>query len=75
MSTINGTPIFFLPPVLYQLKEPFNGIKTIYAEPEIDLKKWKKLTNNWTHCESQILASFSHFSDFHSGGLFMITDL
>ena len=73
----NGPPIFFLPPVIYQLKDPytFNGIKTIYAEPEIDMDAWQKLTNNWTHCESQVMASFTHFTEFSSGGLFMITDL
>ena len=44
-------PIFFLSPTLYRLEKPFNGISYIFAEPEIDVEKWQKLTTNHTHCK------------------------
>ena len=47
----NAPPIFFLVPTIYKLKEPFNGINYIYAEPMIDLKEWKKISNNFNYCE------------------------
>ena len=74
-AEFNGPPIFFLPPTIYKLSEPFNGVSYIYAEPKIDMNQWAKQTSNYTFCRSQIMASFTHFSDFHSYGLFMITDL
>ena len=48
----NVPPIFFLQPTRYKLKNPFNeNIVFIYAEPYIDKESWKKLTNNYTHCQ------------------------
>jgi len=37
--------------------------------------EWKKFMNNHLFCQSQVMASFSHFSWFYSHELFMITDL
>ena len=39
-AEFNGPPIFFLPPTIYKLSEPFNGVKYIYAEPKIDMNQW-----------------------------------
>lgn len=47
---LNAAPIFFLPPMLYELEEPFLGAKTIYAEPYIEGGEWGKYTNNYDYC-------------------------
>ena len=36
----NVPPIFFLSPTLLKLKTPFEGVRYIYAEPEIDVDEW-----------------------------------
>ena len=37
---LNLMPLYFLPPILYELNEPFMGTKLIYAEPFIDPDTW-----------------------------------
>jgi hypothetical protein len=71
----NAPPIFFLPPILYQLETPFKGTKILYAEPYIDQTEWKKYSNNYDFCQNQSMATFSHFTHVASLESFMITDL
>ena len=74
---LNAPPIFYLPPSYYILKEPFNGVRHIYAEPELPMtdKEFIKYTNNGLFCISQSMASFSHFTHVISDQHLMITDL
>jgi hypothetical protein len=74
-SKFNALPIFFLPPTIYKLNKPFNGVSYIYAEPMIDITNWQKYSNNYTHCVDQTMGSFSHFSWEYSFHYFMISDL
>ena len=72
---LNAAPIFFLPPMLYELEQPFKGAKVLYAEPYIGTGDWGKYTNNYDYCVKQTMSCFSHFSHVQSQCLFMITDL
>ena len=47
---MNMTPLYFVPPILYELDEPFYGCKLLYAEPFIDEEEsgdWHRYTNNF----------------------------
>jgi hypothetical protein len=69
-------PIFFLPPMIYKLKHPLFGNSMVYAEPNIiSIRKFEKYTNNLNLCNNQLFSSFSHFSYYASGKLFLINDL
>ena len=46
-SELNIRPIYFLPPTIYKLDTPFNGVHYLYAEPLIDVDQWTKYTNNF----------------------------
>ena len=73
---LNAAPIFYLPPMLYELEEPFMGAKLIYAEPYIETGgDFSKYTNNYDTCIKHSMSCFSHFSHVQSQCLFMITDL
>ena len=63
---INAAPIFFLPPMIYELDNPFNGSNVLYAEPFIESDVWDKYTNNYDYCMKQTMSCFSHFSHVQS---------
>ena len=45
-------PIFYVPPIIYELNEEFLGSKYLYAEPMINCndQSWMKYSNNASYC-------------------------
>ena len=75
----DSAPIYFLPPMLYELETRFMGTKLLYAEPYISQDgastTWSKYTNNYDFVHKQTMTAFTHFSHIRSQLIFMITDL
>lgn len=48
----DAIPLYFLPPMLYELDSKFMGTNLIYAEPFIDKNvygEWQRYTNNYDY--------------------------
>ena len=76
--SFNAPPLFFVPPLLYELETQFMGTSLIYAEPLIGEEaggEWQKYTNNYDYMSKHTMTSFTHFSHHFSHKLLMITDL